>query len=1303
MQTKSFLFPTALGLTPYFQQQKKRHSLPSTSTIENFQALYRAARAGAALLERSKQSGKASSTVICDLAATVEDWKQQIKVKYSIPANQQRLTFTSQRTTKKNFALAKLIPGRQWQIVVDASIEDICKDLRHWRATLRAKNTSAELLQPLVLKETDALASLLRCRTADELREIGVPCCVFFLSFEEWIPPLQIENLSPSNRELRCLDLKVDEEFRENIFSIDLYGDLNGVPIPVPLRYVMNGSQLTTKLFMVEQTAQYREGQKQRYQNRLAPALKGSNAEHCEGSLEVNGQTSCNNDYVLEIEQNCELTAFISRDHHRLRCIVLPVITIPLVETKGSEQHPYICLRNVDGNEGPRVSASNVLALPSISESGEAATIHARSVVEEELPGATPEISTRKNTKKKRKKKAKRAGKEDVKNCTRLRDDATVEAETLCRGPFVKHAQEEAAVYDAANCLNAENTTDTNKDVEDGSQLFAGNNSKPDSTLPVKDPSLAEMENKAKPLKQRASLVQVDQQQTCYPTLAASNCILSTRHQHIYEKDLDCASDPAGHSTTIEAEAEAEFHMGIGTSDETGKVGDASVHKETSPACNPNTALHDHDDVHGYSGLKVVDPVQHNSASGYKSDCYSISKLAGGMKKSKESTNSEFQAESSSSIHRGTIGDHTNSSFQNEREDQSGSHTRVNQHSFWAHRAAEGQYYVPHMSRFNQNFYNGVTPNDSRSSAPFWRHQRDDIPVSSHSWSKPRPLKVDDGGRFPSWSTYRQSRNMPAWEQLPNLRQPSNDSTAPIQWENTASLERPWSSSSKGQSYSSFKMQQRKLDKSNKISENFSDRWQPQGMPDISRVNSNTKAEHTEAFCKELKKDEPDNCLVQGPLLGMNLESELRKSSAGDASEPCINIAQTSANTLNCLQDDQLVSELDISGRQSLNSQIAPHVYEILKAVNASYESWGTYEKVSSKNGKSLCEFERVAKAVAPTVSASTSKQSWKTTGCLCEPLVSRSKHLRQIPDVRLSAFWEWYEEPSSYGLKVKLSEASKRTGSNLQAFFVPYLSAIQLFGWSRKKTTVKSKGMALAQGSSHFDPDFLNQPIFSILLPRPEMNDALHIGEGLPKQTKTSKEAVDLDRFHIDALSSSGRQCHCDVELLFEFFELEKPQHRKPLTDRIKELVSKSELCSDGDPHVLNNAKIEDLHPSSWFAVAWYPIYKIPDESFRSAFLTYHCLSCLQSTCSSCANTNRCLDTHVHTITAPVVGLMSYNAQVKEWFSSSPSCDATPDDVLQQYLAKLETAATSMARGSCEKPSSFKHADFTFFQSRGR
>lgn len=59
-------------------------------------------------------------------------------------------------------------------------------------------------------------------------------------------------------------------------------------------------------------------------------------------------------------------------------------------------------------------------------------------------------------------------------------------------------------------------------------------------------------------------------------------------------------------------------------------------------------------------------------------------------------------------------------------------------------------------------------------------------------------------------------------------------------------------------------------------------------------------------------------------------------------------------------------------------------------------------------------------------------------------------------------------------------------------------------------------------------------------------------------------------------------------------------------------------------------------------YSVAWYPIYRIPDDNFRAAFLTYHSLGHFvrQSFESDSSGVGSC-------VVSPVVGLQSYNAQV--------------------------------------------------------
>lgn len=78
---------------------------------------------------------------------------------------------------------------------------------------------------------------------------------------------------------------------------------------------------------------------------------------------------------------------------------------------------------------------------------------------------------------------------------------------------------------------------------------------------------------------------------------------------------------------------------------------------------------------------------------------------------------------------------------------------------------------------------------------------------------------------------------------------------------------------------------------------------------------------------------------------------------------------------------------------------------------------------------------------------------------------------------------------------------------------------------------------------------------------------------------------------------------------LLFEFFEEESPYARAPLADRVAELA-------EGFPSLLSLSSA-DLHPASWFAVAWYPICRIPSladaalsRDLQASLLTFHSLA---------------------------------------------------------------------------------------------
>ena len=76
---------------------------------------------------------------------------------------------------------------------------------------------------------------------------------------------------------------------------------------------------------------------------------------------------------------------------------------------------------------------------------------------------------------------------------------------------------------------------------------------------------------------------------------------------------------------------------------------------------------------------------------------------------------------------------------------------------------------------------------------------------------------------------------------------------------------------------------------------------------------------------------------------------------------------------------------------------------------------------------------------------------------------------------------------------------------------------------------------------------------------------------------------------------------------LLFEYLEATSPAGRAPLSDKVAELAGRA--CPD-----LLEVHSSELHPASWLAIAWYPLYCIPGgrplKDLNACFLTFHSFS---------------------------------------------------------------------------------------------
>nr|CBG76272.1 OO_Ba0005L10-OO_Ba0081K17.23 [Oryza officinalis] len=183
--------------------------------------------------------------------------------------------------------------------------------------------------------------------------------------------------------------------------------------------------------------------------------------------------------------------------------------------------------------------------------------------------------------------------------------------------------------------------------------------------------------------------------------------------------------------------------------------------------------------------------------------------------------------------------------------------------------------------------------------------------------------------------------------------------------------------------------------------------------------------------------------------------------------------------------------------------------------------------------------------------------------------------------------------------------------------------------------------------------------------------------------------------------------------EPLFEYFESEHPSSRPPFFEKIKQLTSGENLSTCqifGDPKMLENLKLHDLHPASWFCVAWYPICRIPQGNCRAAFLTYHSLGKVVPQIHSPDKADE-----LNHLVSPVVGFWSYNDKGEQWFqlrnpevkpmSLDVASKTDRAEVLKQRLKTLRHGASVMSSMVIPKANGEKsinrHPDYEFFLSR--
>lgn len=257
-----------------------------------------------------------------------------------------------------------------------------------------------------------------------------------------------------------------------------------------------------------------------------------------------------------------------------------------------------------------------------------------------------------------------------------------------------------------------------------------------------------------------------------------------------------------------------------------------------------------------------------------------------------------------------------------------------------------------------------------------------------------------------------------------------------------------------------------------------------------------------------------------------------------------------------------------------------------------------------------------------------------------------------------LGDLWNCYDEWSAYGAGVPIVLGN---GETLVQYYVPYLSAIQIF-------TSNSCVNGL----------------------REETDD----GETRDSFSDSCSEESEMDKlWRWDGCSSEEGGCDQDNllhlndrlgYLYFQYFERSTPYGRVPLMDKINGLARRY-------PGLMS-LRCVDLSPASWMAVAWYPIYHIPMgrtiKDLSTCFLTYHTLSSSfqdMDPDDDIENAER-KRKEGEGISLPPFGLATYKMQGNVWVSGNFGRD-------QERLVSLLSVADSWL-----KQLRVQHHDFNYF-----
>lgn len=266
-----------------------------------------------------------------------------------------------------------------------------------------------------------------------------------------------------------------------------------------------------------------------------------------------------------------------------------------------------------------------------------------------------------------------------------------------------------------------------------------------------------------------------------------------------------------------------------------------------------------------------------------------------------------------------------------------------------------------------------------------------------------------------------------------------------------------------------------------------------------------------------------------------------------------------------------------------------------------------------------------------------------------------------KVPYFVLGDIWESFAEWSAYGAGVPLVLNNK---DRVIQYYVPSLSGIQIYADTHALSS-SLKARRPGDGSDDSSSDVSTD------------SDS--------ERVTARMDHVSLRDQHLeDSSSDDGERLGSQGRLMFEYLERDLPYIREPLADKVSDLAARF-------PE-LKTLRSCDLLSSSWFSVAWYPIYKIPTgptvKDLDACFLTYHSLHTPFAGPSIAQPMSLVQPIESDKMSLPVFGLASYKFRGFVWTQNGGS--------EHQLVNSLFQAADKLLR-SCH----VSHPDFLFFCRR--